>query len=269
MLMTEETKIKLKENVEQRLNELTSEVEGLNETFKKLDRTEQFCSEKELSVNLRGLKNLLEYRLFIGILTLDLCTATLIYLRANFQYEGLYSARQIIIIISEGYKKIYNFVSENKEGDLVTKYRNNSFWIKEIGQVVKLELPNYQTQYELITQQLDKYLEVNFVALKTTRDLSIHYDKEPIKVYNMLSELDIEETFKKMIPFLNILNEMFAFTAELTQGYLIKSKNEKKQTDKRIDDMANSLNKFKDKNNQDIIAEFQEKILSLKTRFNK
>ncbi len=90
MLMTEETKIKLRENVEQRLNELTSEVEGLNETFKKLEITEMFCTEKELNINLGEPKNLLKYRLFIGILTLDLCTATLIYLKANFQYEGLY-----------------------------------------------------------------------------------------------------------------------------------------------------------------------------------
>lgn len=269
MLMTEETKIKLREGVEQRLDELTSEVERLNETFKKLERTVKFSSENELNISLDGIKNLLEYRLFIGILTLDLCTATLIYLRANFQYERLYSARQIVIIISEGYKKIYNFVSENKEGDLVTKYRNNSFWIKEIGHVIKFDLPNYQTQYKLITEQLDKYLEVNFETLKTTRDLSIHYDKEPIKVYNMLSELNIEETFKKMIPFLNILNEMFAFTAELNQGYLNKSENVKKQNNKRIDDIAYSLEKFKDKNDPDIITEFQEKILAFKKMFDK
>lgn len=269
MLMTEETKKELRGNVEKRLMELTSEVERLNEMFKKLERTEKFCSENELNINLGGLKNLLEYRIFIGILTLDLCAATLIYLRANFQYEGLYSARQIIIVISEGYKKIYNFISKNKEGDLVTKHRNNSFWIKEIGQIIESDLPNYQPQYELITEQLDKYLEVNFEALKTTRDLSIHYDKEPIKVYNMLSELDIEETFKKMVPFLNILNEMFAFTAELNQAYLSKSENEKKQNDKRIDNMANSLNKFKSKSNLDIITEFQEKILAFKSILEK
>jgi len=269
MLMTEETKIKLRESVEQRLDELTSEIERLNETFKKLERTVKFCSENELNLSLDGIKNLLEYRLFIGILTLDLCTATLIYLKANFQYEGLYSARQIVIIISEGYKKIYNFVSENKEGDLVTKHRNNSFWIKEIGHIIKFDLPNYQTRYKLITEQLDKYLDVNFETLKITRDLSIHYDKEPIKVYNMLSGLNIEETFIKMIPFLNILNEMFSFTDELNQGYLIKSENEKIQNKKKIDDIANSLEKFKDKNNPDIIKEFQEKILTFKTMFYK
>ncbi len=267
--MTEETKIKLRESVEQRLNELTSEVERLNETYKKLERAEKFCSDNELSLSLGGLKNLLEYRLFIGILTLDLCTATLIYLRANFQYERLYSARQIVVIIIEGYKKIYNFVSENKEGDLVTKYRNNSFWIKEIANIIKNDLPNFQTRYDLITEKLDKYLEINFEALKTTRDLSIHYDKEPIKVYNMLSTLNIEETFKNMLPFLNILNEMFAFTGELNKGYLSKSKNDKRQYDKRIDDMANSLDKLKNKDNQQIITEFQEKILAFKTMFNK
>lgn len=44
MLMTEEPKIKLREGVEQRLDELTSEVERLNETFKKLERTVKFSS---------------------------------------------------------------------------------------------------------------------------------------------------------------------------------------------------------------------------------
>lgn len=269
ILMIEEAKIKLRQDVEQRLDELTSEIQRLNETFKKLERTEKICSDNELIISLGGLKNLLEYRLFIGILTLDLCTATLIYLRAKFHYEGLYSARQIVIIISEGYKKIYNFVSKNKEGDLITKYRNNSFWIKEIGYIIKSDLPNYQPQYELITEQLDKYLEVNFEALKTIRDLSIHYDKDPIKVYNMLSQLHIEETFEKVVPFLNILNEMFAFTGELNLGYLGKSENEKKQNDKRIDEIADSLDKFKHKNNPPIITELQEKILVLKTIFDK
>lgn len=263
-LMTEETKLRLKESVELRLNELTGEVNRIGKMIKDLQ-----VAEEELKLSLAGHKNLLEYRLFIGLLNLDLCTAVLIYLRANFQYEGIYSARQIIVIISEGYKKIYNFVIKNEKGGLITKYRNDSFWIKEIGKEVLCDLSQYKPQYDLITEKLDKYLEVNFDLLKTKRDLSIHYDKNPIKVYNMMSELNIEETFKKLIPFLEILNEMFAFTYVLSQGYLQKSEIDRINIEKGIEDKAISLNQFKTKDNEAVITEFQEKILNLKTMFDK
>lgn len=268
MLMTEETKKKLLSSVEDRLNRLTTEVDRLNKTYATLTLSQKFIDKEGLDVNFTGIKKLLDYRLFIGILTLDLCTAMLIYLRAKFQYEGIYSSRQIIVIISEGYKKIYNFVQENEQGDLIKKNRNNSFWIKEIGYIITNELPQYQDSYNRLTEQLDNYLSINFNVLKSQRDLSIHYDKEPIKVYDMISKINIEETFNKLSPFLNILNEMFVFTSELNEGFLEKTETEKINTDKTIDEMANNLEKLNNGKNGELISEFQKKILSFKNLFN-
>ncbi|WP_298791017.1 hypothetical protein [uncultured Allomuricauda sp.] len=115
-------------------------------------------------------------------------------------------------------KKIYNFIPENERGVEIVRNRNNSFWIKEIAQII-IDLPKFQSEYDRITLKLDENLELNLIKLKSQRDLSIHYDKEPIKVIKMLSSIDIEETFKIMNPFLQILNEMHSLTFELVKGY--------------------------------------------------
>lgn len=98
-----------------------------------------------MQLDIKGIRDLLEYRLFIGILILDLLSATRIYLNGKFQYEGIFSARQIIVIVSEGYKKIYNFKKEKDDGNKKTTDRNKSFWIKEIGEIIKNDLPTYKT----------------------------------------------------------------------------------------------------------------------------
>lgn len=79
----------------------------------------------------------------------------------------------------------------------------------------------------------------------------------------MLAKLNIGTTFQKLIPFLDVLNEMFVFTDIINQAYKLKSENEKLFQDKRIEDFASKLNKFKDGQNESIILEFQEKTLKL------
>jgi len=266
-LLTEETKLKLRENVENKIDEVTKEIDKLRKILDKIEKVNSFATENDLQLDLKGIRNLLEYRLFIGIIILDLSSSIRIYLNAKFQYEGLFSARQIIVIINEGYKKIYNFITEKDDGNKITKHRNNSFWTKEIGEIIKSDLPNLKNEYDLLTNKLDSYLNVNFKEIKTQRDLSIHYDKSPTKVYDMLAKLDIQTTFQKLIPFLDILNEMFVFTDKVNQAYQLKSENEKLAQDKRIEDLAYKLDNFKNDKNKSIILEFQEKILKLKDLF--
>lgn len=118
--ISEETRINLRSTVENRIDEISKEVDELRNIYEKLERTESFAIENKLFIDLKSLKSLLEFRLFIGLLNLDLCTAVRIYLNAKFQYEGVSSARQIIVIINEGYKKIYNFLLEKENGVKVT-----------------------------------------------------------------------------------------------------------------------------------------------------
>ena len=264
MLMTSETKSNLVTNVETRLVELSSEIDKLGTLFNQLETYQKFLEEQKISNPFEGLRNLLNFRIIIGIINLDLCSATLIYLRGKFQYESISASRQMIVVINEGYKKIYNFIMKSEKGDENSKYRNNSFWIKEIGQIINSHLPECKQHYDDITKKLDNYLNVNFEILKAQRDLSVHYDKEPMKVYKMLVELDIEDSFKKLIPFLDILNEIFAFTQLLADGFRKKTDQANLEQDKRIDDIADLLDKHKSTNNENLITEFKEQLLSLK-----
>jgi len=156
-----------------------------------------------------GLEKMLEYRLLIGIIFLDLASGTRAHLNSKFTYEKLFSVRQIIVIINEVYKQIYSFVLINDKGDSITKHRNNSFWYKDIGSVVKDSLPKLTTEYEFLTEKLKSYFDKNFSEIKEQRSLSVHYDKEASKVYDMIFELNVDIIFRKMSPFLEIRTGMF------------------------------------------------------------
>jgi hypothetical protein len=149
---------------------------------------------------------------------------------------------------------------ENEFGDIISKHRNKSYWIKEIGDILQNELVELKFEYDEITNDLDEYLKINFALLQVQRNLSIHYDKDPTKVYKMLIELDVEETFKTLIPFINILNKMFEFTNKLRDAYKIKSGSDTQKINHNFERMALDLEKLKNnKNIHDI--EYIQKVI--------
>ncbi len=219
ILLTAETKASLLINTEMMISEISSAVDQAHQFIERTEKIHSVLSEKNNNIPFININHLLKYRLFIGILILDLATAIRIYLNAKLQYEALFSVRQIIVIINEGYKKIYDFISKDGKDADKNRNRNNSFWVKNIGEIIKLDLPDLQQEYDSITIELEKYFNINFEEIKDQRNLSIHYDKNPTRVYDMLLKLDIDETFKKLIPFLAILNRMFDLTHLLVFGY--------------------------------------------------
>jgi len=118
----------------------------------------------------------------------------------------------------------------------------------------------------IIVEELRKAV-LNFEILKMQKDLPIHYDKEPIKVYGMITKLDIEESFKKLIPFLGILNDLFAFTHQLAFGFQKKTEQPNLELNRRTDSIADLIDKHKPADNEKIITELKESILSLNKLF--
>jgi len=268
--MTPETKASLLTNTEMKISEISSAVDQVRQFLEKTEKIHLMLSEKNINIDFVNINHLLKYRLFIGILILDLATATRIYLNAKLNYEALFSVRQIIVIINEGYKKIYDFVSkDDKEADK-NKNRNNSFWVKNIGEIIKLDIPVLQQEYDSITIELEKYFNTNFAEIKDQRNLSIHYDKNPIRVYDMLLKLDIEETFKKLIPFLAILNRMFDLTHLLVVGYDEKLDRERRNNENQFENMIAKLDEHKNAENENIISSLQKSMRNtMSVFFNK
>ncbi|WP_139420267.1 V-type ATP synthase subunit I domain-containing protein [Chryseobacterium mulctrae] len=249
---------------EKRLEQLMFETDQLHKSLDKIEETEKVFEKINITLEIAGLKDLINYRLFLGIVSMDLCSAILIHSKSKSNYENIYSARQIIVIISEAYKKIYNFIHENKHGDIISRYRNNSYWIKEIGNIIQNELKSLQGEYSEITKDLDEYLKMNFELLQIQRNLSIHYDKDSTKVYKMLIELDVEEIFKTLIPFINILNKMFEFTDKLRDAYKFKSDSETEKVNHNFEKLALDLDRFKDKDSITLIEDIQTIIRQMK-----
>jgi hypothetical protein len=216
--ITPETKLRLLNETESLLSVTTESIDVIYELIKLARHFKSVLKPEQIPFNINDAIKLLKFRLFISFLMVDLASAMRIYLNAKLQYEALFSARQIIVIFYEGYKKIYNFLNPNKNEDPL-KYRNSSFWIKDIGSIVKNNFYELQNEYDVITNRLENYFENNFELLKMRRNLSIHYDNDSSTVYEMFSKLNVEDTYKKLIPFLDILNNMSFLASKIATLY--------------------------------------------------
>lgn len=277
--MTKETEAKLLESIELGIEYVSKSVDKARDLIKNAKLLTTLMTENKLSIEdniFNKFEKILEYRMLIGFIYLDLSSALRAHLKSKFTYEKLFSLRQIIIIINEGYKQIYNFVNQNEKGNLVTKHRNKSFWINDIKPIINESLPELQNEYDLLTKKLEDYLEQNFSTIKYQRDLFIHYDKDICKVYDMIGELDVERIMKKLTPFLEIINEMYHFTEKMT---LFSEKNDRLKAveiqnkletlivilnDPKTIESAESSDKLKELINE-IKTDFQNKMKSRRT----
>lgn len=128
-------------------------------------------------------------------------------------------------------------------------------------------MKNLESEYDFLTNKLDEFLELHFEDIKAYRDMSVHFDKKSINVYDSFVSLDIEVIFNKLIPFLDIINNMFVFTELIIHWLQINNLNEKMIVNKKIDDFANSFDNLKNDNNVKALQTLKEKILSLKNLF--
>ncbi len=242
--MTKETEAKLIDNTEKSIEYVSKSIDEVRGFLWKKDKAMDFLKAHNINTEnetFETMEKMLEYRMLIGIIFLDLASATRAHLNSKYIYEKLFSLRQIIVIINEGYKQIYNFVRKSENGDLITRDRNKSFWHKDIRNVVANSLPELTDKYDNLTQELENYFNDNFSSIKMQRDLSVHYDKVASKVYDMTVGLDVEQTFLKMSPFLRILTEMFRFTEKMALISSVKERQKKEKTNSQLEAMFDNL----------------------------
>ena len=102
--------------------------------------------------------------------------------------------------MSEGYKKIYGFGESQQK---------KSFWVSQIKIAID-SLGSYADEYNRI-EVLLKDMANDHVLNKEMRDLAIHYDDDPLKVYKMLSDLSAEDVTSRCNKFFGILAEVTKF----------------------------------------------------------
>lgn len=224
--------------------------------------------ESDDCLKMLDLRKLTEFNMLITIFHLDLSVIVNIFLNGKSDYEKLFALKQGMVIINEGYKKIFNFVNENKDGSPNYTQRQNSFWNKDIRLIVN-QYPKLSLDFEMITKQLDEYYDTSFDTIKDIRDLTVHYDREPDKFYQMLISLDTEVIFDKLTGFVNIINKMYIFMPLIMNEMSIDIGNKSAQTkqlfDSTIDQIQYVLNGTKviDKSFKTDILEKIEKLKKL------
>lgn len=148
------------------------------------------------------ISTILETRLTINYIELDFCAAYCQYLSAKTNYEQRFACKGINTILSEGYKKLYGFTA-----------KEDSFWKKQIKFAVEQQ-PELHEEYLRITNDLES-LQAKEVFNKEMRDISVHYDFDPRKVYQMLANISAEEVVRRYIEFALILKEIRNFLLKL------------------------------------------------------
>lgn len=225
--LSSETKRTLEDETLNNIQTVTNLVVSLRNSIKMLNTTKELLepqnsislSEREKTDEIYYLNRLSEYALLIGLIWLDITTAYRVYINAKENYETIYSIKQLIITINEGFKRIYHYIIE-KNGSQQLKNRNQSFWVRDIGNLVDKELPFLVSEYNKITEDLDSYIDEDMKKIKEQRDFCVHYDeKDASKVYDILVSLDMESMTIKAIPFMNILSKMFLFSITLLNEY--------------------------------------------------
>jgi hypothetical protein len=271
--MSEEARIKLNESSLSHIQTTARVVDQIRSWIKAIDLLAEVAISKGLLVDenqnsdIYNSKRLCEYSLLVGLISLDITTEFRIYLNAKEKYEVLYSCKQLIVTINEGYKKIFNYVTiDKKSGNFKMENRNTSFWIKDIGILVDTQINSLSEEYEEITNELEIYFENNFEDIKDRRDLAVHYDNNPSKVYDMLIVLDIETITRQTLPFMDILKNMIIFNTKLFEEYgvlIAKKKNNQFDSHNQIlEDLRITL-----ENNPDaikILNDIQDKLKEMK-----
>ena len=148
------------------------------------------------------ISTILETRLTINYIELDFCAAYCQYLSAKTNYEQRFACKGINTILSEGYKKLYGFTA-----------KEDSFWKKQIKFAMEQQ-PELHEEYLRITNDLES-LQTKEVFNKEMRDISVHYDFDPRKVYQMLAKISAEEVVRRYIEFALILKEIRNFLLKL------------------------------------------------------
>jgi hypothetical protein len=201
----------------------TSLADKIRSSISIIDRVEQYTEKQghTLPEASKHLRRLSECSLLISLIWLDITAGFRIYLNAKDKYEGIYAVKQLTITINEGFKQIYNYVSIDDNGNLKTRERNHSFWVKDIGAIANNELPHLLNDYDKITASLDTYDDQELKDMKGPRNLFVHFDKTPSLVYDELVKQDVEKITKKILPFMKILKEMIDFSMVLLADYNI------------------------------------------------
>jgi hypothetical protein len=215
-----------------------------------LESLEQINENECENVNALSLwKMLLKLHLFSLLIDVDLST----FLRADFRStsdpEKRCNLKYVNVITFEGYNYLFG-ISKNKNNAIWQIFKrlaaqiNNDELIKDIN-----DIEQRAKEFEnSLAQSIDR----------DNRNLSIHYDSDPLKVYNFLSQISEETETIRTNAFLKIIDDLIIFVNK----YILKFQIPLICSTNNYDiDFWEKINLFPDKDRK-LFTNFDEKIVS-------
>lgn len=170
--------------------------------------------------NHKTYRALLSLCIFSCYFTIEMASVFRSSFRATLLAEKRYNIKYVNCVINEAYKYLYKFDDPDKQIQARSKLWNS---------LKKIDDSQFQQDLRSLERSIIKLAE-DGVADRERRNLSFHYDENPVSVYNMLIGLGEEEECQRMIRFMVVLDEVSKFvnrwikkysaTVEVTSDYL-------------------------------------------------
>lgn len=204
------------------------------------------------------LLTMLEIKAFVITIQLDISTFLRADFRAKHPCEKRISLKYVNVAILEGCKYMQGFGKDAKHGKLSV--------------LEKIEQANSDNELSndisILKNALDDFLkQCNNLIDKTNRDLALHYDQDPLKVYDFLEQISEETEVNRVIKWFDVLNSAFKITGKYIEKY--ESIMPKSQTDTNLVEIYKQLNIFPDEDNkvynstEEIISTYSNRLDSI------
>lgn len=207
---TEETRIALYENMGKTICALEpvlrAQVAVYDIVCKSIKKSASPAVNDEVYRTILSLSN---YSYFMNI---ELCAVLRSCFRAKHPSERRYNLKFINIIILEGYKYLYGYGSGVKKS-LCHKIRKSHKNISD---------NEFKDDFGVLDTQIKRFGDET-VTNRSQRNLGLHYDIEPIEVYEMLMNLSEEEEVQRVLAFGKLLEEITSFSIKYQNKYSSKA----------------------------------------------
>ena len=166
-----------------------------------------------LPKNEESISDILSLHMHVLYLIMDLSVVYRMYLFALIPHEERFAIQQLNVIMVEGYKRLYGFNTHIKD----------SFFYK-INPISNTITSTDCDGYKIVEQKLIDLGNSSNLD-KDARDISVHYDPDVLKVYDMLVAIDAEETSKKVVSCLAVLNSLTSYLKSVEKRFFSKYMN--------------------------------------------
>lgn len=191
-------------------------LESAKRIYKNLGQDiEQYTVELDLLHNLKAtlpkndqsISDIISLHMHVLYLLMDLSAAYRIYFSALIPHEERFAIQQLNVIMVEGYKRLYGFNSKIKESLF---YKVNP--LRNI--ITSTDIDGYKkVEHELIEFGNGSNLD------KDARDVSVHYNTDVMKVYDMLVSIDAEKTSQNVISCLAVLKSLTSYLGSVGKRF--------------------------------------------------